>query len=331
MNEAHPGNEPAPERFDAFMERALYDPKTGYYQRRIRGIGRSGDFTTIPARSTSLARAIATWAASAMRETGIHHLIEMGPGSGDLSAEVLRHLPVLRRIRTKLHLVETSPRLTELQKSKLGNRARWHTHPASALQACGGRAILFSNELVDAFPVRRFRKSAGTWIETGVAPRPDGSHEEQDLAETRLPPSSLFSVDFPENQRIEVHDSYRRWLDSWMPEWRAGRMLTIDYGDRAETVYHRRPHGTLRAYLLHQRLEGAEVLQHPGRQDLTADVNFSDLIEWTSPHLETRRLMSLAEFLGKDAPAECLDPHGAGGAFRVLEQWRRGPRETNRA
>lgn len=108
-------------------------------------------------------------------------------------------------------------------------------------------------------------------------------------------------------------------------------MLTIDYGDRAETMYHRRPHGTLRAYLLHQRLEGAEALQYPGRQDLTADVNFSDLIEWTSPHLETKRLASLAEFLGKDAEAEWLDPHGAGGAFKVLEQWRRGPQAEARA
>jgi N utilization substance protein A len=35
-----------PIRFDVFMQRALHDPERGYYARRIRCIGRGGDFTT---------------------------------------------------------------------------------------------------------------------------------------------------------------------------------------------------------------------------------------------------------------------------------------------
>ncbi|WP_038162968.1 SAM-dependent methyltransferase [Verrucomicrobium sp. BvORR106] len=45
-------------------------------------------------------------------------------------------------------------------------------------------------------------------------------------------------------------------------------------------LYHRRAQGTLRAYLLHQRLSGADLYQNMGRQDITADVNFSDLLHW---------------------------------------------------
>ena len=57
-------------------------------------------------------------------------------------------------------------------------------------------------------------------------------------------------------------------------------MLTIDYGDTADQLYHRRPQGTLRGYHQHQALAGLEIYRDPGHCDLTADVNFSDLIHW---------------------------------------------------
>ena len=96
-------------------------------------------------------------------------------------------------------------------------------------------------------------------------------------------------------------------------------MLTIDYGGPAETLYHRRPGGTVRAYLFHQRLEGLEIHANPGRQDLTADVNYSDLAAWSEPWLVTEPLRSFGEFLA-GAGGPLADPHGAGGAFQVLEQ-----------
>ena len=39
------------------------------------------------------------------------------------------------------------------------------TGPAEALAACHGRAVIFSNELVDAFAVRRFQNTADGWQE----------------------------------------------------------------------------------------------------------------------------------------------------------------------
>ena len=116
-----------------------------------------------------------------------------------------------------------------------------------------------------------------------------------------------------------------------MPLWNAGRMLTIDYGGRTETLYHRRPRGTLRAYLMHQRLEGSAIYQNPGHQDITADVNFSDLIAWSAPWTTDVKLRTLAEFIGpfqnKGNPvdADLSDPNAAGGAFMVLDQQCRNP------
>jgi SAM-dependent MidA family methyltransferase len=85
-----------------------------------------------------------------------HHPIVSGPGEGKLAAAVMAALPWHLRWKTRLHLVETSTPLAELQRKTLRGKATWHQNPAAALHACGGTAVIFSNELVDAFPVRRF-------------------------------------------------------------------------------------------------------------------------------------------------------------------------------
>ncbi len=308
-----------PSSFEAFMRRALHDPERGYYSRRITGVGSRGDFTTAPMLSDALGNAIAAWALRALGETGCRDFIEIGPGEGRLAKSVLRKLPFLTRLGLRLHLVETSEPLAEIQRGMLGSRAKWHSSPADALAACRGRAVICSNELVDAFPVRRFRKTADGWREIGVD-FTGGAAREILLPDSPLPASSIFSQPLPEGQCVEVHDSYRRWLDEWLPSWNAGRMLTIDYGAEADVIYQRRPRGTVRAYLLQQRLEGPAIYQNIGRQDITADVNFTDLSIWHSDRLETRNLKPLRHFLGRNAPPALADPEGPGGAFFVLEQ-----------
>lgn len=308
------------------MQRALYDPARGYYSRRIRGVGQRGDFTTAPMLSEAPSKAIAMWARWALRETGCRDLIEIGPGEGKLAAAVLKNLPWHVRWRTRLHLVETSAPLAELQKVLLGRRAVWHDSPAAALAACGGKAVIFSNELVDAFPVRRFQKTPDGWRELAVAFESGRIVRESLLPPTRLPESSGFSENHPQGQWIEVHDSYHRWLAEWLPLWKAGRMLTIDYGSIAGKIYQRRPHGTIRAYLLQQRLEGSDIYQNIGRQDLTADVNFTDLMNWSAPWIGEQKLRTFAEFLRDSMQSanhvdhDLTDDRGAGGAFLVLDQ-----------
>ncbi len=319
------GNQPLL-RFDRFMDRALHDPETGYYSRRITGVGRGGDFTTAPTLSRVTGKAVAVWAAAAMKACGTFNLIEIGPGEGRLAAAVLEHLPWFTRLRTKLHLVETSRPLAEIQRKLLGNRATWHRTPAEALEACGGKAVIYSNELVDAFPVQRFQKTESGWQELAVRLGPPVEEVLLDVAV--LPLSSSFVGGHPTGQRIEVHESYHEWLVGWMPLWKAGRMLTIDYGAEAAELYHRRPRGSVRAYLLHQRLEGLAVYGNPGRQDITADVNFTDLRDWSRAWTHESTLRTFGEFLGpfldpgNPADAYLADPSGPGGAFLVLDQGR---------
>lgn len=308
------------------MRRALHDPEHGYYARHISRVGQRGDFTTAAMVSERLARAVARWATSALTTSKCRHLIEIGPGEGRLAAAVIKHLPWHVRWKTRLHLVETSAPLTALQKKLLGSRATWHTDPAAALAACDGQAVIFSNELVDAFPVRRFQRTVDGWCEMAVAIDPQGRGHESLMPMAPLPDSSAFEIDHPPGQVIEVHDAYRRWLLDWLPLWTNGRMLTIDYGNTSKKIYDRRPHGTVRGYFLHHRIEGNAIYQNMGRQDLTADVNFSDLLRWGAPWLGCHQLSTLGEFLASHSDSQTTvdsaltDPDGAGGAFMVLDQ-----------
>jgi SAM-dependent MidA family methyltransferase len=123
-------------------------------------------------------------------------------------------------------------------------------------------------------------------------------------------------------QRCELHESVREWLHGWVPEWKSGAMLTVDYGDTFPALYHRRSRGTLRAYLMHQRLEGMSIYENAGRQDITADVNFTDYRAWAAQlGIEEIGYATQAEFLQSRVPGAggpMLDPDGAGGAFKVV-------------
>jgi SAM-dependent MidA family methyltransferase len=311
-------------RFDRWMREALYHERFGYYTANIRQFGRRGDFTTWPAISDSLGVAIAQWILR-NKPSGRFHMIEIGAGSGELAASISKAIGWWRR--TQYHIVEISARLREVQQERVGSRAVWHGSVSEALKASDGAAIIISNELVDAFPCRVFKKNGDGWHE--LALRIEGTHALEEWIASSQPTSTVFLESWPNGQRVEVHESFRVWLREWLPGWQSGQMLTIDYGDVCPALYRRRPNGTLRAYAHHQRLEGREVYAGFGLRDLTADVNFSDLQQ--EPLLATRAFGTLSEFLSRNRGFAAKDritqqilhsPGGPGEAFKFLVQTR---------
>ncbi len=304
--------------FERFMKEALYHPKFGYYTANIRTVGRGGDFSTWPTLDASLAKALV----ATVRQSGLRDVIEVGAGSGALAGGILRELGFFGRRKIRYRIVEASPVLARLQQAALPRRrVRWHASLSEALQDCSGQAFLFSNEVVDAFPCRLFERGRDGWNEVHV--RFERGRALEHLLPCEPPATTLPLGEFAPGMRIECHPSYREWMKSWLPHWRAGVLLTIDYGSRAPGLYHRRPRGSLRAYAHQQRLEGDEVYKAFGRRDLTADVNFDDLMRWgTEDGLRTEAFLSLSEFVrskGLVAPSRLL---AAGEAFCVLHQSR---------
>lgn len=305
------------EPFSAFMHRALFDPEHGYYTRHIRTVGHGGDFSTFATLSPSLGQAIAAWLKfESQIQPGVSHIIEIGAGDGSLMLGVSKALGWWTCRRFTFHIIETSPALRQVQQKRLGNRVQWHNDIESALAEAQGQAFIYHNELLDAFPATLVQWNAAEqrWLEVWV---PEALHLHQ-LDSWHF--SALRHVTFPDRQRCELHVSVRDWLQKWTPYWKTGTMLTIDYGDDFPQLYHRRPHGTLRAYLLHQRLIGIDIYANPGRQDITADINFTDYAVWLSElGLELISRQTLAEFFcSHKASAQLLDADGAGTAFKCF-------------
>ena len=302
------------------MRLALYDPQHGYYSRHVKTVGRGGDFSTSATLHGSLGEAVAGW----LQERDV---IEVGGGDGSLAEGVLKAMGWWRRRGVNYHLVETSEPLKEKQRARLGKRVQWHDSVEDALAACGGVADVFSNELVDAFPAKSFRCDGDAWEEAFVTREGEEVFERSDYSP---------DAEARPGQRVEVQASYREWLAEWVPGWRRGRMLTIDYGWQWEQLKRQSPAGSLRAYFSQMCLTGQDFYQRVGRQDLTADVNFSELSKWGEElGIETRSIETQREFLMRSvskaerrlerepAFAFLVDEAGAGSAFLVLEQERR--------
>lgn len=313
------------EPFHRFMQRALFDPQRGYYSRKIQTVGRGGDFTTSATLSPVLGQGIARWLKTALAgQPSICDVIEIGAGTGSLMAQVRAELGWWTRRRLRWHIVETSPVLKERQQQTLrGGSVTWWTQLEDALSHTSGHALLYHNELLDAFPCRLLQWTGTQWQEVWVVISSNGTAAEE-LHPCEPPP--IHHHPFAPGQRIEVHTSIRDWLTTWTPHWNSGQMLTIDYGDTFPALYHRRPHGTLRGYFMQQRVVGPALYQNIGRQDLTADINFTDYRAWTrefglrETFYDTQAAFLHAHRVTPRTPADqhLFHPEGAGGAFKVV-------------
>lgn len=318
--------------WEQWMARALYEPGRGYYAHHIREVGRRGDFSTSATLGDGLGRALARWIRQRSGDLGWRGripVIEVGPGTGELARGIWRASSFLQRLRLDFHLVDTSAPLREMQQRTLrGCRVAWHEDMAGALKATGGRALIYSNELADAFPCRCFVRHPAAWKELAVADGPAVEEAFLEVPEGDL--ASLNSTGFSmlprlrDGQRIEVHAAWRNWLETWGGAWTGGRMVTIDYGYRAVPPPRLPLSGTLRAYFRQMRLEGGEIYRRAGQQDLTADVNFTDLQKWGEARgWHTESLLTQAEWLRMWDPSgggRLADGCDAGGEFLVLEQ-----------
>jgi SAM-dependent MidA family methyltransferase len=304
--------------FARFMELALYCPEFGFYERDQCRIGRQGDFYT----SVSVGRLFgellafqfAEWIESSSPQA--FRLIEAGAHDGQLASDILTWF---RDQRSELFgameytVVEPSPRRQAWQRSRLdkfAGQVRW-LKALDDLAAKDGSGVIFSNELLDAFPVHVLRWDAleRCWREWGVALR--GGQFAWERMATRVsswkPALKLAGLDIstplathlPDGFTVEFSPAAAQWWRKASSLLRQGKLLTIDYGgDIEELLSPARSNGTLRAYARHHPVE--DLLANPGSQDLTAHVNFTQLRNTgEDAGLKTEASLSQAEFLGR--------------------------------
>lgn len=345
------------------MELALYHPKFGYYEGHNLPIGKSGDFFTSVSVGnlfgTLLARKFCDWLtplnASSVR------IIESGAHEGRLAVDILSYISHHKQLKNKkieYFILEPSAQRRAWQQKTIlpiGHDVKWlESWEQCAQQSVDG--IIFSNELLDAFPTHSIRWDAfeKAWFEWGVAMVDEKftwakmTHSRQSAAammeeETRVSrielPKKLLSV-LPDGFSVDLCPTARHWWSNAAKTLRHGYLMTLDYGLEAEQFFEpQRAEGTLRSYLKHQLQ--SDVLDNPGGQDITTMVNFTAIrcageaagLETVAYESQSRFLSSIfASHSGEFGPdfssnsalvnqfKTLIHPDHLGRAFRVCVQ-----------
>jgi SAM-dependent MidA family methyltransferase len=307
--------------FDRYMELALYAPGLGYYSAGATKFGRlaedGSDFVTAPELSPLFARTLGRAAAEALAASDTRALMEFGAGTGKLAAGILAELDLLGVPWESYTIVELSGELRERQRATLSAacsaacptaaeaaarlaRIRWLDALPAAFDG-----VMLGNEVLDAMPVKLYRRQQGRWHERGVARDP---HTDDAVRPNAAAARAAFRyadrvLDAAGNASGALSPDLAAWLaeidgnseygDEYITERNdaaaaftrtvlqvlgRGALLLIDYGfPRHEYLHPQRSGGTLMCHYRHRAHD--DPFLYPGLQDITAHVDFSTIAQ----------------------------------------------------
>ncbi|MDP2766753.1 MAG: SAM-dependent methyltransferase [Candidatus Methanoperedens sp.] len=283
--------------FRDFMEMSLYYPELGYYTSSRDKIGKKGDYYTSPNLSPAFGEMMGRQFEEMWRILGEKEftVVEMGAGTGILSCDVLEYLKKNQELYRDLEycIIEKSPAMREEQRKRLGERVKWYD---SIEEISGMAGCVFSNELVDAFPVHRVVMK-NELMEVFVDYK-NGFVDILNPASNELKDYlSELGLFLPQGYRTEINLDAVKWIKELGASLKKGFVLTIDYGYPSSELYQEyRNKGTLMCYYKHTASENPYL--HIGEQDITSHVNFSALEYWgKKTGLELCGFTDLAHFL----------------------------------
>ncbi len=283
--------------FRDFMDMALYYPELGYYTSQNDKIGKTGDYYTSPGITPAFGEMLGRqleemWHILGEKEFTV---VEMGAGTGILSCDVLDYLRKNQELYNDLDycIIEKSAPLREEQKKRLREKVRWY---GSIRELSGMTGCIFSNELVDAFPVHQV--VMGKELMEVFVDYKDGFVEVLKPASSELNEYfAEFGVSLPRGFRTEINLDAIKWIEEIVTSLKEGFVITIDYGYPSSELYREyRDKGTLMCY--HKHTANENPYQHIGGQDITSHVNFSALeCRGSKNGLELCGFTDLAHFL----------------------------------
>ena len=263
--------------FSRYMEMALYEPRLGYYSAGARKFGEAGDFVTAPEISNVFAKCIAMQARQVLERTG-GDILELGPGSGVLAADMFEELLAQKAPPERYLLLEVSPDLRERQRKLLAFRFPQHLNRFVWIDRLPQKitGFVIANEVLDVVPCTIVHRSHDRLLERGVIvteagfawddqPMPEGPLKRR--AEAVFPPGDYSYLS-------EVNLAAEGLVRTIAAAIDKGLALFIDYGFPEREFYHpQRFMGTLRCHYRH-RFHGDPFFL-PGLQDITAHVDFT--------------------------------------------------------
>jgi SAM-dependent MidA family methyltransferase len=305
--------------FADYMHAALYAPGLGYYAAGARKLGTAGDFVTAPELTPLFGKALATQLAPVLAQVADAEIVEVGPGSGCLAADVLAALAEQAALPARYLLLEVSPDLRERQREYLAARVPQLMPRLLWIDTLPERwrGAVIANEVLDAVPPHLVARRGGAWFERGVTidgttrlafrDAPLASPMLRNMAEQRFPSDGDYAS--------ELNPAAESLVTTIGRSCDAGLMLLVDYGFPAAEYYHpQRDGGTLMAHYRHRAL--ADPFFHPGLADLTTHVDFSAMARaGVAGGMTVAGFASQAQFLVAcgvlEALARCGDPQSA--------------------
>lgn len=256
--------------FSRFMSMALYEPELGYYMGLHEKFGPKGDFVTAPLVSPMYAQTLARSVLDDVR--AYPHVIEWGAGNGQLAKDMLTAWEK-EGLYPSYTIYDVSPACRAMQRETLAEfsgQVRWVEVPPESF-----RGVIIANEVLDALPVDLFHYREGKLWEHAV------TWEQDHFAFVDREPAWTMDIDLPSECRNDYISERPLYADvvfqQWLTMLKAGKLVVIDYGFLAHEYYHpERSRGTLMCHYQHTAHENPLI--NVGMQDITAHVNFSDLI-----------------------------------------------------
>ncbi len=260
------------------MASALYDERHGFYSRSP---SRAGDFfTSVTVHpqlfGTLLARHLDdVW--TALGEPRPFRVVELGCGNGTLARQIAS---AAQERPWREHLAYVGVERSAQALARARKQAPRTAFVASLDEIDAGPAAAFlSNELFDALPVRLLQRNGGDWVELRVGLSDELLSLEPFPADVEAKAyARRYGQSVPDGGIIEMREGVAEIYAHVSRIARRWTMTSIDYGGLAAEIHGPRfSRGTLLAYRQHRASE--DVLADPGSSDLTAHVNFSELID----------------------------------------------------
>jgi SAM-dependent MidA family methyltransferase len=276
-----------PVPFDWFMQQALYHPEFGYYSSGQCQIGRRGDYFTNVSVGPLFGGLLAAQFAEIweiLGRPGDFTIVEQGAHHGDFARDVLE---AIRKCSPdffsamRFCVIEPFPVLEARQKERLRDFAEKLTWRKLVSDLEPFTGIHFSNELIDAMPVRLVcRDGKENWKERLV----DSCGESfafvtQSIADEKLRVHlEKVSRSGDGIYETEVNLAALDWIEAVGRKLIRGFVLAVDYGyARAEFYAPERTKGTLQCRAGHRVV--SSPLVEIGRADITAHVDWTTIVE----------------------------------------------------
>ena len=138
---------------------------------------------------------------------------------------------------------------------------------------------IISNELIDSFPFHRFKIINNEVKEIYVTIKNNKLISILDQPSSKKINQKLSQLKFqlPNNFEGEIFLEIDNLFNSITQSLKKGFIVTVDYGEERENLYINQSRGTMQTYFKHT--SGASPFQRIGEQDITANIDFSYLIE----------------------------------------------------